>query len=155
METNSLIKQIEQLRDLVSNSRQVQWYEDLLKVAKPVTVSPISEVLSEEQIQHIKDNIQLRKKECYRHATLFCLHIPNSVYVEGQFSTFGLPIEHAFNKVGDKYVDITAELVLSEDVTKLEYISWGEYDIDLVSKIITDRGYYGDIYRQLYVENLK
>ena len=62
METNSLIKQIEQLRDLVSNSRQVQWYEDLLKVAKLVTVSPISEVLSEEQIQYIKDNIQLRKK---------------------------------------------------------------------------------------------
>lgn len=62
METNSLIKQIEQLRDLVSNSRQVQWYEDLLKVAKPVTVSPISEVLSEEQIQYIKDNIQLRKR---------------------------------------------------------------------------------------------
>lgn len=155
METNSLIKQIEQMRDLVSNSRQVQWYEDLLKVAKTVTVSPISEVLSEEQIQYIKDNVQLRKKECYRHATLFCLYIPNSVYVEGQFSTFGLPIEHAFNKVGDKYVDITAELVLGEDVSKLEYISWGEYDIDLVSKIITDRGYYGDIYRQLYVKNLK
>ena len=155
METDSLIKQIEQLRDLVSNSRQVQWYEDLLKVAKPVTVSPISAVLSEGQIQYIKDNIQLRGKECYRHATLFCLYIPNSVYVEGQFSTFGLPIEHAFNKVGDKYVDITAELVLGEDVSKLEYISWGEYDIDLVSKIITDQGYYGDIYRQLYIENLK
>ena len=155
MESNSLIKQLEQLRDLMSNSRQIKWYEDLLKVAKPVSVSPISEVLSEEQIQFIKDNIQLRKKECYRHATLFCLYIPDSVYVEGQFSTLGLPIEHAFNKVGDKYIDITAELVLGEDVTKLEYISWGEYDINLVSKIITDRGYYGDIYRQLYVENLK
>lgn len=155
MENNSLIKQLEQWKDLMSDSRQIKWFEDLIKAAKPISVSPISEVLSEDQIKLIKSNIPLRKKECYRHATLFCLYIPDSIYVEGQFSTIGLPIEHAFNKVGDKYIDITAELVLGEDVSKLEYISWGEYDIDLVSKIIMDQGYYGGIYRQLYVENLK
>ena len=38
-------------------------------------------------------------------------------------SELGIGIEHAFNKIKDKYVDITAELVLGKDVTKEDYIS--------------------------------
>ena len=42
-------------------------------------------------------------------------------YVEGKTLAI-IPIEHAFNRVGDKYVDITFELALNNDPTQYEYV---------------------------------
>ena len=59
-------------------------------------------------------------------------------------------IEHAWNKVGDKYVDITMELVLDRDPTKEEYMALGEYEQETVVSICSEVGFYGSVYLILY-----
>jgi hypothetical protein len=48
----------------------------------------------------------------------------------------GLPIEHAFNKVDGKYVDITIELALEDDPTNDPHAVYGDFDTDTVRKIL-------------------
>lgn len=51
-------------------------------------------------------------KECYKNAHLLTLLFPDRVqYVEGKTNVF-IPIYHAFNRVGNKYIDITFEFAL-------------------------------------------
>lgn len=59
-------------------------------------------------------------------------------------------IEHAWNKVGDKYVDITMELALEKDPAQEEYMVLGEYDQETVIDICNEVGFYGSIYPILY-----
>ena len=63
-------------------------------------------------------------------------------------------IEHAWNKVGDKYVDITMELALGRDVNEEEYMSLGEYDEETITRITNKTEFYGNIYNELYKEKL-
>lgn len=62
-------------------------------------------------------------------------------------------IEHAWNKIGDKYIDITMELVLHRDPTQEEYLSLGEYSEDVISPIVLETGFYGNIYSIVYNRN--
>ena len=79
----------------------------------------------------------------------------NILYCEGFMSTFGIPIEHAFNKVGDVYVDITKELALKESPSDTEYIVLGEYNsIDALQAMAVE-GYYGNVYRQMFIDSHK
>lgn len=59
-------------------------------------------------------------------------------------------IEHAWNKVGDKYVDITMELALQRDPTEEEYMALGEYNQETVVSICSEMGFYGSVYPILY-----
>lgn len=70
-------------------------------------------------------------------------------YVEGKTNAF-IPIDHAFNKVGEKYVDITFEFALNENPTQWEYVAFGEYTADVIQTIVEQTGYYGEIYRYCY-----
>ena len=70
----------------------------------------------------------------------------------------GLPIEHAFNKVDGKYVDITAELALNREIEDT-YVVFGEFDVNQVREILIQNGFYGNIYDTIelnkYKENVK
>ena len=61
---------------------------------------------------------------------------------------------HAFNKVGDKYIDITAELVLERDVDGDEYVVFGEYTKEDVLDIMFEINHYGDIYYNQFIKNI-
>lgn len=66
------------------------------------------------------------------------------------------PIEHAFNRVGDKYVDITFEFALNDtELLQHEYVVFGEYDLQTINRVTKETGYYGDIYRNVYIERVK
>ena len=82
--------------------------------------------------------------------------VPGTVrYCEGKTFAF-IPIEHAFNRVGDKYVDITFEFALQDaELLEHEYVVFGEYDLRTLERIIRKTGYYGDIYRNIYIERVK
>lgn len=58
--------------------------------------------------------------------------------------------DHAFNRVGDKYIDITFEFALGLDPTQYEYVAFGEYPAGVIEEITDQTGYYGDIYRFCY-----
>lgn len=84
-------------------------------------------------------------------ATLF----PDVLYCEGKVTCFGsLSIDHAWNKVGDKYVDITLELALQQDVTEEQYMVLGEYDEKTINKVAQQTGYYGQIFQALYLSKV-
>lgn len=61
---------------------------------------------------------------------------------------------HAFNKVGDKYIDITAELVLERDVDGDEYVVFGEYTKEDVLDIMLEINHYGGIYYNQFIKNI-
>lgn len=126
---NQLIQELEQLRDIMSNTHQRRYYDIVLEKAKPIEVVPLSEVFTAEEIEGIKKLINPKKKECFKNAMCFTLDFGDVKYVEGRLllaDAFGT--SHAFNKVGDKYVDITLELALGKDIRKEQYIKIAEYD---------------------------
>ena len=145
----SLLTDIEAYEALASGNQQ-EYFKGLLNVAKPVEVVSIKDVFTKDEIKMIKRLVRPKKKMCYRNSHLLTLLFPDKVkYVEGRFSCsfIGLPIDHAFNRVGDKYVDITFEMVWNEDTTKYEYIKFGEYDSDQVEEIAEQSGIWGECYK--------
>ena len=145
----SLLTDIEAFASLASGN-QKEYFRGLLNAAKPVEVVSIKDVFTKEEIKMIKRLVSPKKKMCYRNSHLLTLLFPDKAkYVEGRFSCsfIGLPIDHAFNRVGDKYVDVTVELALKEDVTEHEYIEFAEYDAEQIESAAYETGYYGEIYK--------
>ena len=98
----------------------------------------------------IKQLVRPKKKMCYRNSHLLTTLFPDKVkYVDGRVSVtnIGIPIDHAFNRVGDKYVDITVELALKENVTEHEYIKFAEYELEQIESAAYETGYYGEYYK--------
>ena len=117
---------------------------------------PLSEVFSKQEISDIKKYVHPIMKECYRNAWRLCDHYAftkdhDIKYVEGFINFHGFPIEHAFNKVDGKYVDITQEIALKNDVTKEAYCVYGEFDTDTVRDILLQNGFYGQIYDTVFL----
>lgn len=122
-ETNYVLDSLKQINSLLSG-RQKECHDILMKHARVVHCSPLSEVLTPEQIDRIKKAIEPKAKECFKNAQNVVRYISGTEYVEGQYGIEGvIGVEHAFNKIGDKYFDVTAELVLGKDVTKEAYVS--------------------------------
>lgn len=130
--------------------RQRKYFADTIDVAKRVEVVPAADVFNEREIELIRRVVRPEVKECYRNAHLLTLLFPDRVrYVEGKTHTV-IPIDHAFNRVGDKYIDITFEFALELDPTQYEYVAFGEYPAGVIEEITNQTGYYGDIYRFCY-----
>ena len=92
--------------------RQRKYFADTIDVAKRVEVVPAADVFNEREIELIRRVVRPAVKECYKNAHLLTLLFPDRVrYVEGKTHTV-IPIDHAFNRVGDKYIDITFEFAL-------------------------------------------
>lgn len=86
---------------------------------------------------------------------MLCTLFPDRVkYVEGRFTVCGLfSTEHAWNKVGDKYIDITMEIALERNPAEEEYIAWGEYEESEILPYLFESKVYGGIYEQKFLEN--
>ena len=156
---------IEMLNFFAKNTSgyQKDLYTKKAKDADSVDVVPLSEVFTEEEIKQIKKYIHPQPKCCYENAWKLCDRFGYSneheiLYCEGYMNFKGLPIEHAFNKVDGKYVDITAELALNREIEDT-YVVIGEFDTDKVREILLQNGFYGNIYDTIelnkYKENIK
>lgn len=120
--------------------RQRQYFTDTIAVAKRVEVVKAADVFDEREIELIRRTVRPVVKGCYRNAHLLTLLFPDRVrYVEGKTHTV-IPIDHAFNKVGEKYVDITFEFALNENPTQWEYVAFGEYTATLYKPLLSKRG---------------
>ena len=133
------------------------------KDADSVDVVPLSEVFDEDEIKEIIRRIHPQPKCCYENAWKLCDRFEfegkhDIKYCEGYLNMKGLPIEHAFNKVDGKYVDITIELALNKPIEDT-YVVIGEFDTDKVREILLQNGFYGNIYDTIelnkYKENIK
>lgn len=145
---------------------QKAWFERRVRDAKPVRCVPMAEALTGEQMAAIGSSGWRwlpEKKACYKNATDLVLlarttpGLPEMYYVEGLALDPALPvsIEHAWVRVGDLYIDPTAEICLGADVTRWEYVALIEKDWDGLAEILAEQGFYGDVYRYEYIKTLK
>lgn len=152
MADSTLLSQLKQMATLLKGSNQGDFFQSKVDAAKDIKVEPMADVLTKEQIAKIK-RLAIRKKECYRNAYIVAQAL-DCEYVEGQM-LFYFGIDHAFNKIGDRYFDVTKEIALGESPADTEYISIGEWSWQETFDVIAEAGVYGDVYNQLYIKKLK
>lgn len=158
---NPIIAELQALAELPCGAGQHAFFERRYRDARPVDCVPMGDVLTAEQMAFLKQEYRPRQKQCYKNASdlvqmlsYFCSDPVE--YVEGYvYDPILIPIEHAFVKVGDKYVDPTFELALGLDVRRCYYCSLIEVSRAELSRIEQDNGFYGEIYRTVYVRGLQ
>ena len=144
---NKIIKELRQLAEIMDGKAK-KYYESMIADATPVRITPLSEVFNEYEIDMIRV-IKPKAKQCYKNALDLCVLFPDRVkYVEGRFTVCGLfSTEHAWNKIEEKYIDITAELDLGHtNLNEEEYVALGEYDENEVLSYCIQSKVYGGIY---------
>lgn len=151
---NKIIKELRQLAEIMDGKAK-KYYESMIADATPVRITPLSEVFNEYEINMIKRVIKPEAKQCYKNASDLCVLFPDRIkYVEGRFTVCRLfSTEHAWNKVGDKYIDITMEIALERNPDEEEYIALVEYDESEILPYLFESKVYGGIYRQKFLEN--
>lgn len=130
-------------------SKRAEFIQSIKADLKPCKVVSIRELFTKEQIKIMETLVE--RKQCFANSFRIAdviRHWDGSIkYVEGRVLVANfLPIEHAWNKVGDKYFDATFELALGYDVTKESYAMLQEYKVYEVREVLLERGYYSEIY---------
>lgn len=141
----------------ITSGYQQKYFKRRLECLEKVRVVPMSELFDKWTVDHLRRFGGYRKKECYSNAlhtaelldridevTLMgkTVRNPEVRYVEGYLLTLGLPIDHAFNKIGDWYFDVTMDL-LHGRVDGDSYWTVGEWGYSEALRIMGDNGYYG------------
>lgn len=156
METNRIIEELNAFAQMDWGPDQKAYYVQRAKDAKPVECVPMRDVFTRGQMLFLREHYKARKKMCYNNASILVSLIASRFcgkirYVEGFAYAAGiLPIEHAFVKVGDKYIDPTFELALHKDVRTETYVSCIELDLHTMSKYLIETGTYGSLYEYDY-----
>ena len=155
METNHIIDELRAVAALDWNPEQKAYYEQRAADARPVECVRMRDVFDEHKMLFLRVNYKAQRKMCYRNAAelvaLMGQHtwmFPEpAVYVEGFAYAYELlPIEHAFVKIGDKYIDPTFERALHRDVRKEMYASCIELDPETMERYQLETGFYGELY---------
>ena len=139
---------------------QAELFKQKAEDADSIDIVPLNEVFTEQEIQEIKRRLRPQPKMCYENAyklmDRFSYDSNHEIeYVEGYINMKGFPIEHAFNKVDGKYVDVTIELALGKDPTEDTYVKIGEFDLGTVTEILLQNQYYGQIYETIFLNKYK
>lgn len=156
MKTDYIIEHIKMMHQ-VTSVEQKKYYQRQLDCAKPIDCVSIREVFGEKDIDLIKSIINPQPKECYKNATRLAMLFPDRVeYVEGYYGVMGvLGTEHAWNRVGDKYIDITAELVLEKNIAEEHYVQLMTMDAKEVTDMVLEEDCYTWLFGVKYANELK
>lgn len=158
METNRIIEELRARAALGWNPEQQAWFDQQANDARPVQCVRMRDVFTQKQLDFLKRwGYKTQQKMCYRNAAeLVRLIAGNGAfdltrepvrYVEGYAYCYGLlPIEHAFVKIGDRYIDPTFERALHRDVRKEMYASCIELDPETMARYQLETGFYGELY---------
>lgn len=160
METNPIIDELKAIAGMDLPQEQKKFYEQRAADARMVECVQMRDVFTPEQLQFLFKNAgyKAQQKMCYKNAAElveraewmaahFDSGVPEIKYVEGYAYCYGLlPIEHAFVKVGDKYIDPTFERALHRDVRQEMYASCIELDPETMARYQSETGFYGELY---------
>ena len=160
MEDNPILQEIDAFAKLCGGN-QGEFYRQMQRDAKVIKISSIYDVFTDEEIKTIKRTIMPKKKMCYKNASLltksFIGRQKDIKYCEGKMTVFkSFSYDHAFNKVGDKYVDITMELALGKSFDKIKdeyYVVLVECDMQELVDAEINSGVYGNVYAQRFIES--
>ena len=157
-----IIDELKGVAGLDWNPQQKAYYEQRARDARDVECVPMKEVFTPEQMKTLGKFYHARMKMCYKNAATLVSWIKYMFgdsfkdkevrYVEGFAYSCGLlPIEHAFVRVGDKYIDPTFERVLKKNVRKEEYVSLIELTVEEMNRMQVETGCYGELYLYDYM----
>ena len=160
MKTNVIIQELRSRASLGWEPEQQAWFDQQANDALPVQCVQMRDVFTPDQMEMLFKNIgyKTQQKMCYKNAAQlvesiewmaghYDPNIPPVKYVEGYAYCYGLlPIEHAFVKIGDKYIDPTFERALHRDVRKEMYASCIELDPETMARYQVETGFYGELY---------
>lgn len=140
-----ILSELDSILSLGLPKRQKEYFQYLKESHKKVQCCLLTEVFTAEEIQLIKKVVRPKPKQCYKNAAKLVELFPNKVkYVEGKVMKW-FPMEHAFNLVDGKYVDLTFELVLKDkEVPELEYASFLELDYSETIEFMFSTRAYGE-----------
>lgn len=154
MEKNIIIEYLEAYTKLGwSGPNQKAFLEQQAKDARQVQCVRMRDVFNPAQMEFLRGVYRTKQKECFKNSSRLVnllaswSTIPPVRYVEGFAYHPGLlPIEHAFVKIGDKYIDPTFERALHLDVRKELYVSVFECDFQKMANYLWRLGGYGGLY---------
>jgi len=159
------MNELKALADDPWNPQPKAWFERRFKDARPVHCVPMAEALTASQMALLTQvGYRPEKKECFKNATLLVDYAhfygfeKEVRYVEGltldPALALHVSIEHAWVRVGDKYIDPTVERCLKADVTKWEYVALIEKDWKGLLEVLNETECYGDVYRHEFIKSL-
>lgn len=146
-----LLEELQQL-STITQGKQREYFEAMLRDARVVRCKPMKEILPEHLVKRIKDTVKIKKKQCYRNATLIAQLDPDIRYVEGKFEFLGISIEHAWNEYKGSFFDVTSEVALKENPGDREYLALDVYTFDEVMDVILKSEVYGGIYQAKFLQ---
>ena len=169
METNPIIEELAAMAQLDLGPEQKAFFLQRAADARPVECVPMREAFTPDQLRFLFQNTRYRteRKQCFKNASMlvesadwmathYDCSTPAVKYVEGFAYAIGmLPIEHAFVKVGDVYVDPTFERALHLNVRNEKYVALIELDCAEMCQLQEESGYYGGLYEFLYRKQRK
>lgn len=165
METNVIIEELKARATLDWNPEQKAYFVKIAEDARPVQCVRMRDVFTPEQMRFLRIHYHARQKECYRNAAEFVVLCswessvfpePGVKYVEGFAYSCGLlPIEHAFVKIGEKYIDPTFERALHLDIRKEMYASLIELECAEMNRLQAETGFYGELYQYAYLKRFR
>lgn len=160
---NPIIEELNAIAGMMVEPRQKEFYEQRAKDARPVRCARMCDVFTPEQMALLLRDYRPKKKICYKNASdlvvmLACLRAANIIrrpacYVEGLVYSCGLlAIDHAFVKVGDRYIDPTFEMALGLDVRNETYVSLIELPPSEMARYEAETGMYGGLYQYAFLK---
>lgn len=136
-----------------SSGIQAAYWTYIRRTYNEVSIEPMEHILSQAQIDAIKEYAFPKVRQCYKNAYKIAM-LDDFLYVEGMVNFYGMPIEHAWNMTKDgRYFDATYELNGLEGGA--DYLSFYEAPFEDVSELALESRVYGGYPNQLFRKNHK
>lgn len=130
-----MIETIKTFSKLCGDTAQGRFYKTKADKAKPIHLTSVKELFSEEELKKLLRDVKPKMHGCFQTAQRLSMFY-GFEYVEGEWGVGGgLGIEHAFNRKGDKYFDLTSEIVLNKNVEEEEFLSIAEFSANFVRNV--------------------
>lgn len=127
-----MIEAIRAIAKLCGDTEQGRFYKAKAEQAKTIHLTSVRELFSEEELKGLLKDVKPQVHGCFQTAQRLAM-FHGFKYVEGEWGVGGgLGIEHAFNRKGDKYFDLTSEVVLEKNIEDEEFISIAEFSTEFV-----------------------
>lgn len=165
---NSVADMLQQFVTLTSGY-QKEYYKKRLDCLNRVPMHSVHELFDKETADLLKRLGRFKKKECYANAlhaseiiqSMGEVYIlgekvenPEVKYVEGYVLVFGIPIDHAFNRIGDHWFDVTMDFALGDKEVSPHY-SVGEWNYAEALRMMCEEGFYGGLFDKVFRDTYK
>ena len=161
MKTNTIIDELRTIAEFMWGPVQKAYYQQKVSDAKAVKCVRMRDVFTRDELGFINEFYNAEQHHCYRNASTLIKLMKHQLakgmfnyrvrYVEGYASSPGFfPIEHAFVKIGSKYIDPTFEKALKLNVRKEMYVSLIELEPATMMQYELETGCYGELYKYDY-----